>query len=328
MVEVSYCIVNTEQRELLAARPRRRRARARGRAVRDRGARARQRLAATARPRRRARTRRSPRSLALPERRGKGENDSALLQRARGRFCLLLNEDSELLPGATAALRDALDAPPARRRRGRRAAAPRRHAAAVGVALPGAGHGARAGAVPAPPARRPERRRGRARGRLGAVGRAARAPRGGRGRRLAGPELLRLLRRGRLLPPAARRRLERPARARRRARSTTSSSRPTRVPERRIVELARNRDRYMRKHHSTAAALRACAGSPPGPTPCAPRRRSCCPGHSARRYWRHVTATLAPGRGEGLAEAAAAFNRGLRDGGTTQTGVPGPGAAD
>ena len=35
------------------------------------------------------------------QRRGKAENDSALMQRARGRFCLLLNEDSELLPGAT-----------------------------------------------------------------------------------------------------------------------------------------------------------------------------------------------------------------------------------
>ena len=45
--------------------------------------------------------------VALEQRRGKGENDSHLLQRARGRFCLLLNEDSELLPGATQALRDA-----------------------------------------------------------------------------------------------------------------------------------------------------------------------------------------------------------------------------
>src|SRR5262249_39535157 len=41
-------------------------------------------------------------------RRGKAENDSALLARARGRFCLLLNEDSELEPGATVALHAAL----------------------------------------------------------------------------------------------------------------------------------------------------------------------------------------------------------------------------
>jgi len=46
--------------------------------------------------------------IALEERRGKGVNDSDLLQRARGRFCLLLNEDSELEPGATAALHAAL----------------------------------------------------------------------------------------------------------------------------------------------------------------------------------------------------------------------------
>ena len=46
--------------------------------------------------------------IALTERRGKGVNDSELLRRARGRFCLLLNEDSELEPGATVALHTAL----------------------------------------------------------------------------------------------------------------------------------------------------------------------------------------------------------------------------
>jgi GT2 family glycosyltransferase len=78
--------------------------------------------------------------------------------------------------------------------------------------------------------------------------------------------------------------------------------------ERRIVELARNRDLYMRKHHSAAAAravrwltawayaLRALAAS-------------VLPGHSPRRYWRHVTATVRPQRGEGLREAAARYNR-------------------
>ena len=80
------------------------------------------------------------------------------------------------------------------------------------------------------------------------------------------------------------------------------------VPERRIVELVRSRDRYMRKHHSPAAALavrwlsawsyalRALAAL-------------VLPGHSPRRYWRHVTATLRPTRGEGLREAAAEYNR-------------------
>jgi len=74
------------------------------------------------------------------------------------------------------------------------------------------------------------------------------------------------------------------------------------------VEMARNRDLYMRKHHSPAAAravrwltawsysLRALAAL-------------VLPGRSPRRYWRHVTATLRPERGEGLREAADAYNR-------------------
>ena len=37
--------------------------------------------------------------IALEQRRGKGENDTTLLRRARGRYVLLLNEDSELEPG-------------------------------------------------------------------------------------------------------------------------------------------------------------------------------------------------------------------------------------
>ncbi len=53
------------------------------------------------------------RLIALERRAGKAENDSRLLQEARGRFCLLLNEDSELRPGATQALLEALDAEPA-----------------------------------------------------------------------------------------------------------------------------------------------------------------------------------------------------------------------
>jgi N-acetylglucosaminyl-diphospho-decaprenol L-rhamnosyltransferase len=40
--------------------------------------------------------------------RPRGANDASLLDRARGRFCLLLDEDSELEPGATSALHLAL----------------------------------------------------------------------------------------------------------------------------------------------------------------------------------------------------------------------------
>ena len=49
------------------------------------------------------------RTIALEARTGKAENDSTLLREARGSLCLLLNEDSELQDGATAALITALE---------------------------------------------------------------------------------------------------------------------------------------------------------------------------------------------------------------------------
>jgi N-acetylglucosaminyl-diphospho-decaprenol L-rhamnosyltransferase len=55
------------------------------------------------------------------ERRGKPENDSELIARASGRYCLLLNEDSELTAGAADALSAALNENP--------------HAAAAGARL-------------------------------------------------------------------------------------------------------------------------------------------------------------------------------------------------
>ena len=52
------------------------------------------------------------RLIALERRTGKAENDSTLMREAEGRYCLLLNEDSELRPGRAAALVAALDADP------------------------------------------------------------------------------------------------------------------------------------------------------------------------------------------------------------------------
>jgi N-acetylglucosaminyl-diphospho-decaprenol L-rhamnosyltransferase len=52
------------------------------------------------------------RLFALERRTGKADNDTLLLREARGRYCLLLNEDSELRDGAARALLDALEADP------------------------------------------------------------------------------------------------------------------------------------------------------------------------------------------------------------------------
>jgi N-acetylglucosaminyl-diphospho-decaprenol L-rhamnosyltransferase len=52
------------------------------------------------------------RLIELGRRSGKAENDSTLLREARGRYCLLLNEDSELQDGAAEALLDALETDP------------------------------------------------------------------------------------------------------------------------------------------------------------------------------------------------------------------------
>jgi GT2 family glycosyltransferase len=78
--------------------------------------------------------------------------------------------------------------------------------------------------------------------------------------------------------------------------------------ERRIIEYHRGRNRYLRKHLGPAQAillrpllawpylLRALAAL-------------VLPGHSARRYWLHARQALLPGRGEGIREAAEAYNR-------------------
>ena len=109
-----------------------------------------------------------------------------------------------------------------------------------------------------------------------------------------------------------RRRLDRAVRAGGAGRSTTSAIGGGTVPERRIVELSRNRDRYMRKHHGAAAALAvrwltawtyavrsvlAVAGARPRPAALPPPRdRDAVPAAAARA----------------CAEAAADFNRGPR----------------
>ena len=161
------------------------------------------------------------RVIARDRRAGLAENNSLLLREARGRFCLLLNEDSEILEGAAEALLEALIADPAGGRRGAQLLDPDRKPIPCAWRLPGLGTAARPGAVPAPPAGHPGQRHPRpataagARGGLGPIGGDARTARGRGGGGLPGPRLLRLLGGGRLPEADARRRLAHPPRARR-----------------------------------------------------------------------------------------------------------------
>lgn len=324
-IELSYCVVNTSQRELLLrgldAIERERAAApfATEVLVLDNGSRDGSAAAAASH---RALTGGdrdgTPRGelIALDERRGKAAGDSELLRRARGRYALLLNEDSELLAGATLALYEALESHP--------------DAACAGAKL----------LRPPDGAAHPEGHRQACAWRFPSVRTA-----------LAGALLLHrlytvqskgestrevdwcqssalLVRRqaatqvgyldpdffvysdevdfAKRLRDAGWRSLYVPgARAIHHEQLSTDLA----AAEPRIVEMARNRDLYMRKHHSRAAALavrwltawayalRALAAL-------------VLPGHSSRRYWRHVTATLWPARGEGLREAAERYNRG------------------
>lgn len=338
-IELSYCVVNTSQRKLLL-RGLDALARERGPSgellpfgteviVLDNGSRDGSAEAARQHPA-------VGQVIALPERRGKAANDSELLERARGRYALLLNEDSELLPGATLALWQALEDDP--------------QAALAGAQLlrPGtaqtAGHGRWDGPGP---------ERGGQAHRASETDGPSPQPCAWRfpsvTTALAGALFLHrvytvqskgtrtrvcdwcqssalLVRRApaaqvgyldadffvysdevdfaKRLRDAGWHSLYVPgARAIHHEQLSTDA-----VPERRIVELARNRDLYMSKHHSTAAAL-TVRWLTAWPYAVRALAALVLPGHSPRRYWRHVTAALMPSRGEGLREAAAAYNR-------------------
>ncbi len=305
-IELSYCVVNTSQRELLLrgldaiARERERVPFATEVLVLDNGSRDGSAQAAREHPA-------VDETIALPERRGKALNDSELLRRARGRYALLLNEDSELRPGATLALWQALQERQAVACAGARLLRPDGRGQACAWRFPTLAT-ALAGALMLH--------------RLYTV-----QSRGERVREVDWCQSSALLVRreaaaqvgyldpdffvysdevdfARRLRDAGWRSVYVPqALAVHHEQLSTGA-----LPERRIVELSRGRDLYMRKHHSAAEAravrwltawsyaLRALAAL-------------ALPGHDARRYWLHVTAALHPERGEGLREAAAEYNR-------------------
>jgi GT2 family glycosyltransferase len=86
--------------------------------------------------------------------------------------------------------------------------------------------------------------------------------------------------------------------------------------KRRFVEFHRNRDAYMRKHHSRAAALAVRAL-----TAWTYLARALAavvlPGREPARYLLHARQALLPGRGEGIREAAENYNRMREANGTT-----------
>jgi N-acetylglucosaminyl-diphospho-decaprenol L-rhamnosyltransferase len=110
-VELSYCVVNTGRRRLLhycldaIARERATVAFETEVLILDNGSGDGSAEAARAHPA-------TSEVIALAAPRTLGANAAALLAQARGRSCLLLDEDSELEPGATAALHDELDRVP------------------------------------------------------------------------------------------------------------------------------------------------------------------------------------------------------------------------
>jgi N-acetylglucosaminyl-diphospho-decaprenol L-rhamnosyltransferase len=306
-VELSYCVVNTSQRELLVRgldaieRERRTLPFASEVLVIDNGSRDGSAEAARAHPG-------GAEVIALAYRRGKAENDSELLRRARGRYALLLNEDSELLPGASLALWQALQE--------------RASFACAGARLlrPDGREQASAWRFPSP---------------LSALAGALLLHRlinvqsgGERAREVDWCQSAAMLVRreaaaevgfldpaffvysdevdfARRLRDAGWRSVYVPQAAAVHHEQLSTDT----VPERRIVEMARNRDLYMRKHHTPGAA-RAVRWLTAWPYALRALAALVLPGHPPRRYWRHVTATLRPGRGEGLREAADRHNRG------------------
>jgi GT2 family glycosyltransferase len=237
--------------------------------------------------------------IALAHRTGKAENDSTLMAKARGRYVLLLNEDSELLPGASLALHTAIET----------------GADAAGARLLRPDGGEQPSAW-----RFPSLTTALAQALL--LHRKLVVQSGGTTTREVDwcQSAALLVRREsaeeigymdpdffvygdevdfqKRLPGTV---LWVPdARAIHHEQLSTGD-----VPHRRIVEFARNRDRYLRKHHGAAAAF---AARPVHAFPYLLRALAAValPGHDPRRYLAHALAALRPQAGEGIRELAEA----------------------
>ena len=250
------------------------------------------------------------RLFALERRTGKADNDSLLLREARGRYCLLLNEDSELQEGAVQALLDALKADSGAAAAGAQLLTSSGEPTACAWRLPDIPW-ALAAAVFLQDAVAVQSTGGRVR-EVGWVQSSAMLVRRAAAEQVGWldgdffvysdeTDFCKRLRDAGwriLFAPAAR------------AVHHDQLGTDAASMRRRIVEFHRNRDRYFRKHGLTLTRLiwKACW------TWAYLARAAVAalvPGRDARRYLLHARQELFPGRGEGIRDAAEAHNRNL-----------------
>jgi N-acetylglucosaminyl-diphospho-decaprenol L-rhamnosyltransferase len=252
------------------------------------------------------------RLIRRERRAGKAENDTLLLREAGGELCLLLNEDSELRPGAVKALMGALEADAGAAAAGAQLLSPDGERLGCAWRLPGLGTSLASALFLH---RRLVTQSGGTETReVGWVQSSAMLVRRGAAadvgyldprffvysdetdfeKRLhdAGWTIL-------FVPAAEAVHHEQLA-------SDRSAG------SRRVTEFHRGRDVYMRKHHGRVAATVARVLSAWAYVPRA-LAALVLSGHSADWYWLHARRALRPWEGEGLAEAAEAYNRRLAD---------------
>jgi GT2 family glycosyltransferase len=253
------------------------------------------------------------RVIARPRRAGLAENNTLLLSEARGRFCLLLNEDSEVLDGAAAALLETLQVDPGAAAAGAQLVDPDGRPIPCAWRFPGLGT-ALAQALflhrllvtqSGSGGSEPPREVGWVQSCTMLVRRAAAEQVGyldrdffvyseevdfQRRMRDAGWTILHV--------PAAR--------AIHREQLATDHS----AGEPRIIQFHRGRDTYMRKHHS-AAVVAACRLLWAWSYLARALAATVIGGQDPDRYLAHARQALRPSRGEGMREVAEAYNRHL-----------------